>query len=65
MAIGAYGIINRLMTVFVMTVMGLTMGLQPIIGYNFGAKNMKRVKQALRLGIISGVSITTTGFLIC
>lgn len=65
MAIGAYGIINRLMTLFVMTVMGLTMGLQPIIGYNYGAKKMKRVKQALRLGIISGVSITSTGFLIC
>lgn len=64
MAIGAYGIINRLMTVFVMTVMGLTMGLQPIIGYNFGAKNMKQLA-ALGLGIISGVSITTTGFLIC
>ncbi|WP_321331195.1 MATE family efflux transporter [uncultured Bacteroides sp.] len=65
MAIGAYGIINRLMTLFVMIVMGLTMGLQPIIGYNYGAKAMKRVKEALRLGIITGVSITTTGFLVC
>lgn len=65
MAIGAYGIINRLMTLFVMTVMGLTMGLQPIIGYNYGAKKMQRVKQALRLGIICGVTITSSGFLIC
>lgn len=65
MAVGAYGIINRLMTLFVMTVMGLAMGLQPIIGYNYGAKNMPRVMKALRLGILTGVTITSSGFLIC
>ena len=65
MAIGAYGIINRLLTLYVMIVLGLTMGMQPIIGYNFGAQKMDRVKQTLRLGIISGVVITSSGFLIC
>ena len=55
MAIGAYGIINRL----------LTMGMQPIVGYNFGAQKIDRVKQTLKLGIISGVVITSSGFLIC
>lgn len=65
MAIGAYGIINRLLTLYVMIVLGLTMGMQPIIGYNFGAQKLDRVKQTLRLGIISGVVITSSGFLIC
>lgn len=65
MAIGAYGIINRLLTLYVMIVLGLTMGMQPIIGYNFGAQKIDRVKQTLRLGIISGVVITSSGFLIC
>lgn len=65
MAIGAYGIINRLLTLYVMIVLGLTMGMQPIIGYNFGAQKLDRVKQTLRLGIISGVIITSSGFLIC
>ena len=65
MAIGAYGIINRLLTLYVMIVLGLTMGMQPIIGYNFGAQKIDRVKQALRLGIISGVVITSSGFMIC
>lgn len=65
MAIGAYGIINRLLTLYVMIVLGLTMGMQPIIGYNFGAQKMDRVKQTLRLGIISGVIITSSGFFIC
>ena len=65
MAIGAYGIINRLLMLYLMIVMGLTMGMQPIIGYNFGARKPERVKQTLRLAIISGVCITTSGFLIC
>lgn len=65
MAIGAYGIINRLLTLYVMIVLGLTMGMQPIVGYNFGAQKIDRVKQTLRLGIISGVVITSSGFIIC
>ena len=44
MAIGAYGIINRLLTLYVMIVLGLTMGMQPIVGYNFGAQKIDRVK---------------------
>lgn len=65
MAIGAYGIINRLVMLYVMIVMGLTMGMQPILGYNFGAGNPERVKRTLRLGIITGTCITSSGFLIC
>ena len=65
MAIGSYGIINRLLMLYLMIVMGLTMGMQPIIGYNFGARKPERVKQTLRLAITWGVCITTSGFLIC
>lgn len=65
MAIGAYGIINRLLVLYVMTVLGLTMGMQPIVGYNFGAQKHDRVKATLHLSIITGVCITSTGFFIC
>lgn len=65
MAIGAYGIINRLLTLYVMIVFGLTMGMQPIMGYNYGAQKMDRVKRALKLSIISAILITSSGFLIC
>ncbi len=65
MAIGAYGIINRMLTLFVMVVLGLTMGMQPIVGYNYGAMKMDRVKRTLQLSILSGVVITTIGFLVC
>ena len=65
MAIGAYGIINRLLMLYVMIVIGLTMGMQPIVGYNFGARMLDRVKRTLRLSIIAGVCITSSGFVIC
>lgn len=65
MAIGAYGIINRLLVLYVMIVLGLTMGMQPIVGYNFGALKHERVKAALKLSIVTGVCITSTGFIIC
>lgn len=65
MAIGAYGIINRVQTLFVMIVLGVTMGMQPIIGYNYGAKQIERVKQTLKAGIASGFTIMTLGFILC
>ena len=65
MAIGAYGIINRLLTLYIMIVLGLTMGMQPIVGYNFGAQKHDRVKQTLKLSMLTGVCITSSGFLIC
>ena len=64
LAIGAYGILNRLLTLYIMIVLGLTMGMQPIIGYNFGALKQDRVWETLKVGIKSAVVITSTGFLI-
>ena len=63
MAIGAFGILNRILILFVMLVMGLTQGMQPIVGYNYGAQQFDRVKQALKYGVITGGLITTAGFL--
>lgn len=64
MAIGAYGIINRSTMFFVMIVFGVTQGMQPILGYNFGANHWERVKRTLYIGIRIGILITTAGFLI-
>lgn len=64
MAIGAYGIINRSTMFFVMIVFGVTQGMQPILGYNFGANNWDRVKRTLYIGIKIGLVITTAGFVI-
>ena len=49
MAIAAYGVINRLTFVFAMMVMGLNQGMQPIAGYNYGAKHFDRVLKSFYL----------------
>ena len=63
LAIGAYGILNRLVMLFGMVVMGLTQGMQPIIGYNFGAGRPDRVRRTLRMGMAAGAAITSLGWL--
>ena len=45
LAIGAYGIVNRINFLFVMIVMGFNQGMQPIAGYNFGARKYSRVRE--------------------
>ena len=62
MAVGAYGIINRVTMFFLMIVLGVTQGMQPILGYNYGAGQWNRVKRTLRLGILVGSIITVAGF---
>lgn len=57
MAIAAYGVINRLTFVFAMMVMGLNQGMQPIAGYNYGAKRYDRVLKTFYItcGYATGV----------
>lgn len=62
--IGAYGIVNRLAFFFVMIVMGLNQGMQPIAGYNFGARQYDRVLRVLKLTSIGATCVTAVGFLI-
>lgn len=64
LAIGAYGIVNRVSFVFVMIVLGLNQGMQPIVGFNYGAKQFIRVKEALKLTILYATAIMTLGFLL-
>ena len=62
--VGAYGIVNRVIFIFVMIVIGLNQGMQPIVGYNYGARKFDRVKKVLRMVITIAVCITTTGCLL-
>jgi putative MATE family efflux protein len=65
MAIGAYGIVNRIIFLFVMVIMGLNQGMQPIAGYNFGARRFDRVAKVTKLTICWAVGVASAGFLIC
>jgi len=63
-AVGAFGISNRLVLFIVMVVIGLNQGMQPIAGYNFGAKRYDRVTGVLNKALVAGTCITLTGFVI-
>lgn len=62
LAVGAYGIVNRTTMFFVMVVFGVTQGMQPILGFNYGANQWDRVQRTLRIGIWIGVAVTTLGW---
>lgn len=64
LAIGAYGIVNRVLTLFIMIEIGVTQGMQPVIGFNYGALLFDRVRKTLRYALIAGFSIMTFGFLL-
>lgn len=64
LAVGAFGIINRIVFLFVMVVIGLNQGMQPIAGYNYGAKLYGRVIQSLKYTILLATGVTILGFTI-
>lgn len=64
LAVGAYGIANRVAFIFVMLTMGVNQGMLPIAGYNYGAQKFDRLMRVLKYALIAGTAITTTGFLI-
>ena len=61
MGVGAYGVVNRVLFLFVMVVLGITQGLQPIAGYNLGIGNYRRVRRVLFLAICWATVITFLG----
>jgi putative MATE family efflux protein len=60
-AMAVTGVYFRLQSFVLMPVFGLTQGYIPIIGYNYGARNVVRMKQALRYGLLISFAITATG----
>lgn len=64
LAVGAYGIINTVIMIFVMIIMGLNQGTQPIIGYNYGARDFTRVKETLYYSLKVATIITTLTFIV-
>lgn len=64
LAIGAYSIIMSIAILIIMPILGVNQGAQPIIGYNYGAKNIKRVKKTLKYGVIINTCIAVFGWLI-
>lgn len=63
-AIASYGVINRFIFVFAMMVMGLNQGMQPIVGYNYGAGQYTRMIKAFRITSIVASAVMGTVFLL-
>lgn len=65
LAIAAYGIVNGITFLFIMIVMGITQGMQPIAGYNYGAQKYDRVTLVLKYSILYATVVMTISFIIC
>ena len=63
-AVGAYGISNRLVLFIVMVVIGINQGLQPIAGYNYGAGKYDRLVAVVKKAIFAATIVSTAGFLL-
>ena len=64
LAVGAFGIANRVAFIFIMINFGVNQGMQPIAGYNYGAQNYDRLMRVLKLAMIAGTCVTTSGFIV-
>ena len=64
LAIGAYGIVNRITFLFAMVVMGLNQGMQPIAGYNYGARQYSRVREVYLKTVFWATQVVTLGFVV-
>lgn len=64
LAVAAMTIINSLSMIFLMPIFGINQGMQPIVGYNYGAKKHDRVKETIKYCVISATIIVVIGFLI-
>ncbi|MDG9730581.1 MATE family efflux transporter [Ignatzschineria sp. RMDPL8A] len=63
-AVGAYTIMNALLMLMIMIMVGLTQGMQPIVGYSYGAAKYERVEEALKYTIKIGMTMGLVGLII-
>lgn len=61
-AVSGMGIVNSVVTLLIMPIFGINQGMQPIIGYNYGARKFDRVKQAYRMGVLFATVIVVIGW---
>ena len=62
--IASLNVFNGALLLFMMPVLGCQQGLQPILGYNWGARNFRRVLGALKLGLLVTTALTVLAFVV-
>jgi len=63
-ALSAVGIMMSIATIMFMPILGLAQGAQPIIGFNYGARQYGRVKETFKTAVVAGTAIAVTGWLV-
>ena len=63
-ALAGFNIVNSVSMFILMPIFGINQGAQPILGYNYGARNYKRVMQAYKYAVLAASCITTAGFIL-
>jgi putative MATE family efflux protein len=63
-AISGMGVVNSLATLIIMPIIGINQGAQPIIGYNYGARNFERIKVVLKYAVLAATTVSTLGFVV-
>jgi len=58
-----FGIVHRVIMFLFMPLFGVVQGMQPIVGFNYGAKKLDRVKEAIKLSLFTITAIATFGWL--
>ena len=64
LSVGAYGIANSIAFIFVMFIIGLNQGMQPIAGYNYGSRQIDRLVRVYHLSVMAATAIMVVGWLI-
>ena len=67
LAIGTYGIVSQINVFFLFPIMGLVQGIQPVVGYNYGANRLKRVWETIRYSSVlaAGYGLLAYGMIFC
>ena len=63
MAVGAAGIFSTYTSLIVMVIIGICQGMQPIVGYNYGAGHYHRLRRAYMLAMVSATALSIAGCL--
>ncbi len=62
--IATFGVMFRLLMFLFMPLTGISQGLQPIVGYNYGARQFHRVRQGVRIAVFSGTVVASLAFIL-
>ena len=63
-AVSILGLIFNVSSIFLMPMIGINQGIQPIVGFNYGALKYNRVKEAIKAGVLASTSFAIIGYLV-